>query len=74
MTRTQVGDVAFPEAFFVGGPLGGTTGLIGLDSTGFPPAHISVPDPDGVTCHLYSALLGGKTLLTLFRYRGPLSS
>jgi hypothetical protein len=74
MTTTQVGDVALPEAFFVGGPLGGTTGLIGVESTGFLPAHISVPDADGVTCHLYSAPLGGETLLTLFRYLGPLPS
>jgi hypothetical protein len=74
MTTTQARDVARIEAFFVGGPLSGTTTLINLESTGFPPAHISVPDADGVTRHLYSALLGGEASPILFRYLGPLSS
>jgi hypothetical protein len=74
MTTTQVRDIALVEAFFVGGPVDGTTASIDLESTGFPPAHVSIPDADGVTRHLYSALIGGEASLTLFCYLGPLSS
>jgi len=74
MTMTEVRDVALIEAFFVGGPLARTSALIALESTGFPPAHMSVPDPDGVTKHLYGALLGEESCVTLLRYLGPLSS
>jgi hypothetical protein len=74
MTTTQARDVALVEAFFVGGPADGTTASIHLESTGFPPAHMSIPDPDGVTRHLYSALLGAEASPSVFCYLGPLSS
>lgn len=72
MTTTQSLDLDLVEAYFVGGPADGTTALIDLEPTGFPPAHLSIPDPDGFTCHLYSGLIRGHATLTVFRYLGPL--
>ena len=58
----------------MGGPADGTTAFIGLESTGFPPVHMSIPDDDGVTRHLYSALMREHVDLTVFQYLGPLPS
>jgi hypothetical protein len=74
MTTTQSLDLDFVEAYFVDGPAGGTTKLISLESTGFPPAHMSIPDEDGVTRHMYSALMRDHAVPTIFRYLGPLPS
>ena len=73
MTTTRL-DLELVEAHFVGGPADGTTTYIGLESTGFPPVHMSIPDDDGVTRHLYSALMRDHATLTVFQYLGPLSS
>ena len=73
MRTTQL-DRGFVEAYFVGGPADGTTTSIDLESTGFPPVHVSIPDDDGVTRHLYSALMREHTSLTVFQYLGPLPS
>jgi hypothetical protein len=74
MTTTQLLDLNLVEAYFVGGPADGTTALIHLEQTGFPPPHISIPDDDGVTRHLYSGLIRGQAPMTVFRYLGPLPS
>jgi hypothetical protein len=73
MTTTQL-DPELVEAYFVGGPADDTTTFIGLESTGFPPVHLSIPDDDGVTRHVYSALMRGNATLTVFQYLGPLAS
>ncbi len=73
MTTTQL-DLELVEAYFVGGPADGTTTFIGLESTGFPPVHMSIADADGVTRHLYSALMRDNSSLTVFQYLGPLPS
>jgi hypothetical protein len=73
MRTTQL-DSDLVEASFVGGPAGGTTSFVGLESTGFPPVHMSIPDDDGVTRHLYSALMRDNSSLTVFQYLGPLPS
>lgn len=72
MTTTQALDLDLVEAYFVGGPADGKTALIGLEPTGFPPAHVSLPDDDGLTRHVYSGLIRGRSPLTVFRYLGPL--
>ncbi len=74
MNTTQLRDTPLTEAFFVGGPVGGTTALVNFESTGFPPAHVSIPDEDGVTRHLYSALIREPAPLAVFCYLGPLPS
>jgi hypothetical protein len=74
MTTTQVLDLELVEAYFVGGPADGTTTLIHVETTGFPPVHVSVPDPDGVTRHMYGGLGLGRSALPVFRYLGPLPS
>jgi hypothetical protein len=71
-TTTQFLDRGLVEAYFVGGPADGTTAFIDVEETGFPPAHISIPDDDGVTRHLYSGLIRGHAPMTVFRYLGPL--
>ncbi len=71
MRTTQL-DLELVEAYFVGGPADDTTTFIPLESTGFPPAHMSIPDDDGTTRHLYSALLREHMDLTVFQYLGPL--
>jgi hypothetical protein len=71
MTTTQL-DVELVEAHFVGGPVDGTTTLIPFEPTGFPPVHVSIPDKDGVTRHMYGGLGLGSSTQTLFRYLGPL--
>lgn len=72
--RTSQLDSDLVEAFFVGGPADGTTSFIDLESTGFPPVHMSIPDDDGLTRHLYSALMRDDASLTVFQYLGPLPS
>ena len=71
MSPTQL-DSELVEAYFVGGPADGTTTYTTLESTGFPPAHMSIPDDDGVTRPLYSALMSEHVDLTVFQYLGPL--
>jgi hypothetical protein len=78
MTTTQLFGIEVVEtsveASFVGGPADGTTASIHLEQTGFPPVHVSIPDSDGVTRHLYSGLGWGRGSLAVFHYLGPLSS
>lgn len=71
MTPTQL-DLELVEAYFVGGPADGTTTVIHVEPTGFPPVHVSIPDNDGVTRHMYGGLGLGWSALTVFRYLGPL--
>jgi hypothetical protein len=71
MTTTQL-DRELVEAYFVGGPADGTATLIAVEPTGFPPVHVSIPDPDGVTRHMYGGLGLARASLTVFRYLGPL--
>lgn len=71
MTTNHLLDGAVIEAHFVGGPADGTTALTDIDSTGFAPSHVSIPDvDDGATRHLY----GIETTWTVFTYLGPLPS
>ena len=72
MTTAHSLDLDLVEAYFLDGPAAGTTSLIGLEPTGFPPVHVSIPDKDGVTRHLYGGLGLATSSLTSFRYLGPL--
>ena len=71
MTTTQL-DLELVEAYFLGGPAHGKGTLIAVEPTGFPPVHVSIPDKDGVTRHMYGGLGLALTSLTVFRYLGPL--
>jgi hypothetical protein len=72
MTPTPFLELELVEAYFVGGPSDGTTTLIHVETTGFPPVHVSIPDKDGVTLHMYGGLGLGWSALPVFRYLGPL--
>ena len=74
MTITSLLGLGVVEASFVGGPAHGTTCIIRVEPNGFPPIHVSIPDDDGITCHLYSGLSRDRTSLTVFHYLGPLPS
>jgi hypothetical protein len=72
MTPSQLLDHELVDAYFVGGPSDGTRAVIHVESTGFPPVHVSIPDKDGVTRHVYGGLSLRYSALILFRYLGPL--
>ena len=58
-------------ALFVGGPADGLLRVITLDQIGLPITHVYVPDPDGVTRHMYGAVLGSDAE---YQYLGPLAA
>lgn len=57
-------------ALFVGGPADGLMRMVAVDEFGLPIPHIYVPDADGVTRHMYGAVLGADAE---FQYLGPLT-
>jgi hypothetical protein len=71
MTEIQL-DLEFVEVQFVGGPSNGTTTVLHVETTGFPPIHVSIPDKDGVTRHMYGGVGLGSSGRPVFRYLGPL--
>jgi len=72
MTPTQLLGVGLIEAHFVGGPADGTTARLHLESTGFPPVHVTILDDDGAIRHLYSGPIRESESPILFTYLGPL--
>jgi len=58
-------------ALFVGGPADGLLRMITLDDIGLPISHVYVPDPDGITRHMYGAVLGADAE---YQYLGPLAA
>jgi hypothetical protein len=71
MTQFQL-DLELVEVYFVGGPSDGTTTLLHVETTGFTPIHVSIPDKDGVTRHMYGGVGLRSSARPVFRYLGPL--
>jgi len=59
-------------ALLVGGPGNGVTMPLELESTGFPPVHLSVPGLLGAVKHVYVAVATEPGPLIRYRYRGPI--
>lgn len=57
-------------ARFVSGPADGLLRMVALDETGRPFSHMYLPDDDGVTRHLYGAVLGALE----YQYLGSLKA
>jgi len=73
-TATRATSLVGPlSALFVDGPAGGLTMPLEVESTGFPPVHLSLPGSGSATKHVYIAVGADEGPLIRYRYRGPVS-
>jgi hypothetical protein len=61
-------------AMFVDGPAHGATMPLEVESTGFPPVHLSLPGPASGIEHVYVADARDPGPLIRYRYRGPIAA
>jgi hypothetical protein len=61
-------------AMFVDGPARDATMPLELESTGFPPVHLTLPGSEAGIEHVYVADARDPGPLIRYRYRGPITS